>query len=318
MKIKKRLSLWLVAVMAFVLLIPGALAVSFGVSPPWIVNENLKPGSNFVYVINLSTNEPSRDMLVHTEITGDPEVAQWLKIRDQENLVMPQGEKLFPLYVEVNVPQEAPLGKYEGDVSVTITPKDKEEEGEIAIRLGGHIAAQLDVIDYDVTDYWVKSVNLEPILAGKSSLNLNVTIKNLGNTTLSEIETNLDVLNHETKELVAQASGGKLSAPVYPHTMEERTLSVPIPDLKAGKYWVDVNVLKDGQVSYQNQLYLDVEGKVTSEEELKAAAEPGSATISTAVRVKAPLSDRLMSVIIALLVVLIALAVGHRMNHRKR
>ena len=51
-----------------------ALAAAFGVSPPWIENEHIKPGTNFVYVINLSANNLAEDMMVDVKLNGDPEI----------------------------------------------------------------------------------------------------------------------------------------------------------------------------------------------------------------------------------------------------
>ena len=42
-------------VMGLIMLAPGVSAKAFGIAPPYIVNDNLKPGSSFVYVIDLNT-----------------------------------------------------------------------------------------------------------------------------------------------------------------------------------------------------------------------------------------------------------------------
>ncbi len=89
-------------VMGLILLAPGVSAKAFGIAPPYIVNDNLKPGSSFVYVIDLNTNDPSEAMIVETEITGDPELSEWLTIQNRDNLMMPKGKhcrdrlRLFP------------------------------------------------------------------------------------------------------------------------------------------------------------------------------------------------------------------------------
>ena len=318
MKINKLLSSFIAVVIGFVFFIPRVLA-AFGISPPWIVNENLKPGSSFVYVIDLNTNTPEQDMLVETEITGDPEIIEWLKIRDQEKLVMPKGEKHVPMYVEVNVPEDANLGKYTGDIGVTIVPMDRKS-GSISIILGGHISVQLDVINYDVTDYWVKAVSLDPITAGQP-INLNLAIKNLGNTPISNIETTVEISDYRTGDVVAKGSVDRLSSVVYPHTLKEVQMSLPMPDLEPGEYWTNVNVFKNRQSVYQNKLYLEVKPlsisnviktsvRVPSEDELKAAAiaeEPltRGVGVKTAVRVRAPGINNLILVSIGLLIVLV-------------
>ena len=140
MKNKIIINSLLSVVIGLVLLVPGTLAAAFGIAPPWIINENLKPGSNFVYKIDLNTNDPAQDMVVNTKLTGDPEVVEWLTIRNQDTLVMPAGEQHVPMYVDIHIPADAKVGKYKGDIGVRVVPKNTKENGDVSIFLGGHIA----------------------------------------------------------------------------------------------------------------------------------------------------------------------------------
>lgn len=263
------------------MLAPGTLAAAFGIAPPWIINENLKPGSSFTYEIDMNTNDPSQDMLVKSKVAGDPEIMEWIKVRNQDNLMMPAGQQHVPLFVDIKVPSDAKAGKYRGDIGLTVMPKGVNGT-DVSIYLGGHIAVELDVVNYDVTDYWVKSISVDPIIVGQP-VNLNVTVKNLGNTPIENLKTFVEVFNKKG-DLVGKGSSEKLTKVIQPQTVEVAQLAIPIPELDDGSYWINVSAMKGTKAIYQNRLYLAVSSPdinnvlstsvmVGDAEAMKAAAE---------------------------------------------
>lgn len=81
---------------------------AFGTSPPWVRNDHLLPGSTYEQIINLSRNDLEADMKVNVRITGDKEIANWLKIENQNRLIMKKGENILPMKVTVQVPKKRP------------------------------------------------------------------------------------------------------------------------------------------------------------------------------------------------------------------
>lgn len=355
MKIKIFLNSLLAVVIGLVMFAPSTLAAAFGVSPPWVTNENLKPGSNFVYEIDLSTNDPSETMTVKTRLTGDPEILKWVSIRDKDTLTMPKGKYYVPMYVHVNVPKDAKVGKYKGGIMVTVIPQTTPKE-DVAIYLGGHISVNLEVVNYDVTDFVVKSTSIKTITEGQN-MNLYMKLKNIGNTVLTSVKTKLDITDYKTGAKVASASTDKLPKPIQPQTVGEVDFSIPTQDLKAGKYWVNISTLNNGKQIYQNRLYLAVNEsginnvlktsvKVgTKEDVLKAAAtstattttttpttlttsttsgliaktmQPNDVMVKTTVTVRAPLTNKLIGVVIILLGILIILTVKFNLHQKVR
>jgi len=311
-------------VMGLIMLAPGVSAKAFGIAPPYIVNDNLKPGSNFVYVIDLNTNDPSEAMKVETEITGDPELSEWLTIQNKDSLMMPVGENHVPMHVGINVPKDAKLGNYKGSLRVKVVPVNVKNPQDIAILLGGNIAVELDVINYDVTDYWVKSVAMNTIKVGQPA-SMRLQVKNLGNTVLSELPAEVELYDYKTNELVAKGTGSQLTAQIHPHTVKEAEMTLDFPDLPIGQYWAKVNVKKGRESVYQNRLYMAVDDldvnnslktsvDVTTDKNFKAAAqalEPPvdagktNVNVATTVTVRAPLTNQLIGVVIALLGIIV-------------
>lgn len=353
MKTKIFLNSLLAVVIGLCLSVQGALAAAFGISPPWVINENLKPGSNFVYVIDMSTNDPSETMLVKTSVSGDPEVLSWMKIRNADTLTMPIGEQHVPMYIDLSIPKDAKIGKYNGDIMVTVMPQTKPTEN-VAIYLGGHIQVKLEVVNYDVTDYTVKSVSLEPITEGQN-LTMNMQIKNLGNTVLSNVSTKVDVVDYTTGTSVATATANMLSKPIQPQTVGDIEMSYPMAGLEAGKYWVNISAMKNGTSVYKNRLYLGVNkpdinntlkttvsvsskedmlksaaataaatatttatvtetGTTTTDKLLASSYKPNNVNVKTTVTVRAPLTNKLIGVVIVLLGILIVVTVKFNLH----
>jgi len=303
----------------------GALAAAFGVSPPWIENENLKPGSNFVYVINLSANELPDDMLVTPKFEGDPEIAQWLTIQNQDSLIMAKGEKMAPMSVNVNIPADAKVGKYTGNLKLSLTPKTDSKSQDIAVLLGSNVAIRLGVVNKDVNDYWVQTISADPITEGQP-VSLKMDVKNLGNIDLTSVPTNASVTDMKTGEKLCSGKPDKFSVPVYPQTMGSAQLSFPAPDLKAGDYWLDVEAFKDGKSAYKNRLFFSVKssainnavGTAVEVGNEKAGKNALNTNLKTSVTVRAPYTNTLILVVIGILLILTGLVAKIYMKGGKK
>lgn len=254
MKLYHKITLPLLAI-GLMISTSQALAAAFGVSPPYIVNETIKPGTEFVYVIDLSTNDIEKNKLVTTRLTGDEEVTKWVSVRGGSEITMPAGEIRYPMYVDVRVPDDATPGKYEGAIALRVVPEMTKDS--VAIALGGHITIDLNVVNYDVTDYSVHSAHVSPITEGQA-MDLALKVKNEGNTTLSNITTKVDVLDYKTKELVESFSESEISLPVKPNSSNVVYLNLPTQNISSGKYWANISVLNDDEQVYSNRLYMPI------------------------------------------------------------
>ncbi len=328
MKTNKLLSSLLAVFAGIVLFAPSqALAAAFGVSPPLIENETLIPGSNFVYTINLSSNGLSKEMIVNTRFEGDPEIAEWLTVINKDSLVMGTGKSNVPMDVKVSVPVNAKVGDYKGNLSINIAPKSGNTNA-VAVLLGGNVRIKLAVVDYDVTDYWVQTISADTILEGQA-VDLKITIKNLGNTIVDSIKTNISLTDIKTGTKVASGSADALNIGIQPQSMGDAVLPIMIPGLQPGIYWLDIVAFKGGKSTYENRLHLTVEPSAISNalhtavsvvqddgDMVRQAAptdilrQSGSQTdIQTSVRVRAPLTNQLIVVVIAMLLVLTGITV---------
>jgi len=236
---------------------------AFGTSPPWVKNDHLLPGTTFEQVINLSRNDDSQDMQVNIRLDGDKEIEKWLKIDNENNLVMKKGQTVLPMNVTVKVPKNAALKDYKGGIFVTLesVTSGTQQGGNVAIKLGAHILVELSVIGDKVINYRIKSVTLDTLGQG-DPFHLNVEVENMGNTEISELTGQVDIYDKQEKQVLKSVTFGKLADYVSPDEVKKTQVNFPDIILDPGEYWVKINIMKDGKSIYQNKLYQKVESKV--------------------------------------------------------
>jgi hypothetical protein len=237
---------------------------AFGTSPPWVRNDHLLPGTTFEQIVNLSRNDPDQDMKVNVRITGDKEIASWLKIENQNRLIMKKGENILPMKVIVEVPKRAALKDYKGGIFVTLEPilEGSQEGGTVAITLGANIAVELSVIGTISINYRVQSISLSPTEAGQPFV-LNAEVENMGNTELTTLNGQVDIYDEKETQVLKSLPFGPLSQVISPD--EKGKVQITFDDFKLdeGNYWVKVKVYKGKDVIYENRLYQQVTAKVT-------------------------------------------------------
>ncbi len=237
---------------------------AFGTSPPWVRNDHLLPGSTFEQIVNLSRNDPDQDMKVNIRITGDKEIPKWLKIENQNRLIMKKGENILPMKVIVEVPQKAALKDYKGGIFVTLEPisEGSQEGGTVAITLGANIAVELKVIGTISINYRVQSISLNPTEEGQP-FTLNAEIENMGNTEITTLNGQVDIYDEKETQVLKSLPFGPLSQPISPDERGKVQVTFDDFSLEKGNYWVLVKVYKLKEVIYENRLYQQVIERVT-------------------------------------------------------
>jgi hypothetical protein len=325
----------LVAVfMAVVLFVPGqALAAAFGVSPPWVENDNIKPGASFVYIINLSANDLPQNMSVSATYEGNPELEKWLTIQNQDNLVMTTGKNIVPMSINVHVPEDAQPGKYEGNMKLSLISASNQMNS-ITTLLGGNVTIKLNVVNHDVTEYKVREISVNPIIEGQP-ITLSMTIQNLGNTEIASVKTKASVLDKKSNAVIFSGAVNQLNVTVQPQTKTTTKLTLPVPGLQAGDYWLDVEAAENNGNVYKNRLHMTVTPKlsnnivstgvtVTPEGWIKPVAmndmfkSGQNANVETSVKVRAPLTNQLIMVIIGILLVLTGIVGKFYLTFKKK
>ncbi len=267
--------MWLTKIKTFlsIALLLGLLSVNipvtnaaFGASPPWVKNDHLLPGTTFEQVIKLSRSDTNTDMKASVRFLGEDEVNKWLTIENKDKLIIAKGEKVLPMKVTVAVPKDAELKDYKGGIFVTlesIQNESSKQGGQVAIKLGAHIAVDLNVTGTKIVDYKVKSITLDSI-KGDEPFHLNIEIENKGNSEVKEIDGKVDIRNKKDGKLIKSLSFKKLKKSILPNSITQTRVDFNGLKLDTGEYLVDVEVMKDDKAVYTNRLLQIVGYALTS------------------------------------------------------
>ncbi len=256
MKINKNLSLLFAIFVGVILFFPShSLAAAFGVSPSQIKNFNVKAGDHFVELINLSASDFPKPMSLRFHFYGDEHLEKWIHIVDKDTLIMNKGKSIVPMSIEISIPKDADLGEYEGYLSVKLY-SDDIKANNIAILLGSRIHIQLHVIDYDVTDYKIQGISVDPVSEGGVA-HLNMTLDNLGNTLISDLPFKISIVDKKTDENLFSSTLSKLDTVVNPYEAKKTSLSFSVPNISVGNYWI--NIESDKSVLSHKNLSLVVQ-----------------------------------------------------------
>jgi hypothetical protein len=155
---------------------PISVQAGFGVSPPWIIENHLLPGSHCEKKIYVEQDDPSNLTYCHV-IVDESEIKDWITI--DPGFDFPFIDSQFPLGVIIDVPENASLGDYNG--TMVIEKIVYNQEGQVVIVLGVQVTISLTVIDYNYTYYEVDVAATPDIHIGES-MNVYLTIDNQGNT----------------------------------------------------------------------------------------------------------------------------------------
>ena len=172
----------------------STVEAAFGISPPWVQNDHVLPGTTYEQIINLSRSGAEEEMEIAVRISGDEKLVKWIEIPDIDNLIMKKGQNILPMKVIIDVPKRAALKNYRGGIRTSLSPVKKGEGqgGEVAIVLGANISVNITVVGEKIIDYEIRSVLTDPIQEG-NPYSLKMKVANLGNTEISNIEGQIDI-----------------------------------------------------------------------------------------------------------------------------
>jgi hypothetical protein len=116
----------------------------FGISPPFLKNDKpVFPGANYEQEIWLLRSSADTDLTAHLSLDA-PGIADWISIDGGNIVPMPKNRLQIPFSVNVEVPKNAGIGKYNGYININIV----SEEGPLNEMIS--LAARVD-IDLEVS-----------------------------------------------------------------------------------------------------------------------------------------------------------------------
>lgn len=243
-----------------------ASAEGFGITPPYLKNDSLTQGSHYEQKIILVRGTPDQDLTAKVSINV-PGANQWISVDRGTQFVMPSGTQQMPIIVSVNVPGDAKLGPYQGNIQVVVSPLKPPAAGTVGLTIGAQIDVNLNVIDKKMVDFKVRRVTIQNAEVGHSfwwmnfpaKVRFDMDIENDGNIAGSPDKVVFTYGEYLTQKVLETDENTNGLASVQP--FQSKTVTAEMPAyLPQGSYKVFYQIYgrDDGNVIGQGTLDLSI------------------------------------------------------------
>lgn len=231
-------------------------SAGFGISPPYLKNQQLVPGSRFEQQITLLRSSAEEDLKATIKVNA-PQIASWITIDKGEEFTMPKGEVQVPMIVTVNVPKNAELGNYKGNINIKIASANAATAG-VAIALGARVDIDLTLTNVANSDFVVKTAAIPDFEMLEQPWNWRIfsmflhratvalNIENIGNVETAPSKVVLEILDiskTKTLENLVDKSIDKIPS------FSTKAVNAYFPTkLGVGQYWGKVKVYKGNDI----------------------------------------------------------------------
>lgn len=195
MRVKKYLALGLVLPIigvSSVVSLAQSSGSSIGVSPPYITNENLLPGSSFSQKIVISRVKPTNDARAEIKLDIEEPAKNWITFSKGLSFNLPSGEQRHTIIASVVIPEDAELGNYKGYARISL--KDTDASGQVVFLPAVRLDIDLNVGNVEEKDLKVDFADIEDYPAN-ASLILLIKMTNHGNVSTSPDKVKLDIIS---------------------------------------------------------------------------------------------------------------------------
>lgn len=234
------------------LLLPSFALAGFGISPPYVENNWLVPGSHFEQTIMLSRSEAKEAAKVTVEIEA-PEIESWIKIDKGREFIFPSGINQYPMIVIVDVPENAGYSTYYGKLRIKLAPL--EAKGQVTVAIGAVADIKLRVSGEKFSDFKVRRVYI-PDFEEEEPLKFVVELENIGNVKVRPSRVHLDIWDNFHSQILKSLDITQMSwVDSFKVGKSEGEAKV---DLKSGQYWAEYEIYKDEELKAKDKLRFNV------------------------------------------------------------
>lgn len=250
--------------LALVALFAGvnAARAGFGISPPYVKNNQIIPGSHYEQKIVLLRSSAEEDLMAEVAVNA-PDIAKWITIDKGDRFLMPKDQLQVPMIVNIDPPADAEIGNYKGHINVRIAPAGENNSGNVAIALGARIDVDLTLTNVTFSDFIVRLVSIPDIeRLGKPwnwkyiapifdrffyKIRVAMNIQNTGNVETAPSRVHLDVYDlTENKLLESLDDKSMRKVKAFSTEQTEAAFATQLP---AGQYWGKLKVYKNNEIT---------------------------------------------------------------------
>ncbi len=235
----------------------------FGITPPYVRNETLRPGSEYTQEIIIVRSDPVEDL--NAELTMNlPGIESWFSTDKGTKFILPKGESQVKLHVTVRVPDDAKLGAYNGNIRIRTFSSQGISTG-VSLALGAQIDVNLKVVD-QIFDFVVHRVELFEAEEGfkkwwldfPGKVKFAIYLENTGNIPATPYKVALQVYNVSGAQLLESSENTNALDSTLPFATKKIYAYFPTW-LPPGSYLVKYDIKKtEGSSAQTGQLSLSI------------------------------------------------------------
>lgn len=230
------------------------ICAAFGVSPPWIKNYNLLPGSHIEEEIILSRSDPDEDLKAKVIYALPEEMADWVSLDKGDEFLLPKGEMRIPVKVTIDVPQDARLGRYKGGIKIETIPDKEGAMVGIAIALG--IEIDLEVVNKEIEGMVVRYLNMAGTFVEGKPIVLLMRIENTGNVQTRPDKVVAEFYDKYRTELLTTVEDNDVGW-ISSFATQEIFAEFPAK-FKPGTYWTNIKIYKNDEMVREDWFIFDI------------------------------------------------------------
>lgn len=240
----------------------------FGISPPFVrTKQPIFPGAHFEQKITLLRSDADDELMARITIEA-PDIADWITIKQGLEFDLPVGKLQIPMIIEVDVPDSAAIGNYQGHLNIQIVPKNRNTGGGVAIALGARVDIDLEVTDVAFMDFVIKKITIPEFEKLKKPWNWKIfsyffqrleaiiKIENTGNVPVAPTKVHIDVYDLTEKKLL-ESYDDKTIAKTEPFSTNSVRASF-LTKLGVGEYWAKIRVYNDNKIIHNDKIIFAV------------------------------------------------------------
>ncbi len=221
----------------------------FGITPPYVHNDTLRPGSEYSQEIIIVRSDPVEDLSAELSLNL-PAIEQWFSFDRGLKFTLPKGETQVKIHVTVRVPDDAKLGAYNGNIRIR-TSSPQEQSTGVSIALGAQIDVQLNVVD-KIFDFSVRRVELFEAEQGQKKFWLDfpgkikfaMHIENTGNVPSAPSMVSMKIYDVTGQQLLESSESTNAIEQILPFDTKKVIAYLPTW-LPPGAYRVKYSIEKD-------------------------------------------------------------------------
>jgi hypothetical protein len=227
----------------------------FGITPPYVRNDALRPGSEYTQEIIIVRSDPVEDL--NAELTLNlPGIEDWFSFDRGMRFILPRGESQVRMNVTVRVPEDAKLADYKGNIRIRTSSLQAPTTG-VSLALGAQIDVMLSVRE-EIYDFEVRRVELFEAEEGykkwwldfPGKIKFAIHMENTGNVPAAPAKVVFEIFDTTGQRLLETTENTNRIEQILPFTTKRVFAYLPTR-LPPGSYRVRYDIVKNSEYSAQ-------------------------------------------------------------------